>query len=221
MSTQPTSFPAALTGGRALEERAAAIRPIAQLKHRVFRTYASLGMGVVLLLAAACSSTGRVTEVMPPDTPAGTQLRWLVAAMSHLPVSDAEVRAHFDAGYLAMVSPATLNQWLQALNQGLHARTGAKLVSIKVGEPSMIVAIVSAGGEGPRARVGLTVGSQGLIGDLDISPAITGPVPATWAVSISAQSPPESACSLRTSATARVSLCTASTPPLRRRSARC
>jgi Beta-lactamase enzyme family len=63
----------------------------------------------------------------------------------------------------------------------LQAGTGAKLVSIKVDEPSMVAAVVSGGGAGPRARVGLTVGSRGLIGDLDISPAIAGPVPATWA----------------------------------------
>jgi hypothetical protein len=114
-------------------------------------------------------------------TPAGIQLAWLIAAMAHLPVSDAEVSAHFDAGYLAMVSPAAVNQWLQALNEWLQAGTAAKLVSIRVDEPSMVVAIVSAGGAGPRARVGLTVVSRGLIGDLDISPAIAGPVPATWA----------------------------------------
>lgn len=45
----------------------------------------------------------------------------------------------------------------------------------------MVVALVSDGGAGPRARVGLTVDSRGLIGDLDISPATTGSVPQTWA----------------------------------------
>lgn len=150
----------------------------------------------LMLLAAACGSpgaapppagpstagpsTGLVKAVIPPDTPAGTQLGRLVAAMAHLPISDAEVRAHFDAGYLAMVSPEVLNQWLQGLSEWLQAGTSAKLVSIKVDEPSMVVAIVSGGGAGPRARVGLTVGSRALIGDLAISPAIAGPVPDTW-----------------------------------------
>jgi beta-lactamase class A len=45
----------------------------------------------------------------------------------------------------------------------------------------MVVTIVSDGGTGPRARIGLTVDSRGLIGDLSISPAITGPVPETLA----------------------------------------
>jgi hypothetical protein len=130
--------------------------------------------------ATARASTGPGKAVTPPDTPAGAQLGWLIAAMAHLPISDADVRAHFDAGYLAMVNPAVLNQWLQAVNEWLQAEAGAKLVSIKVDQPSMVAAGVS-GGAGPRARVGLTVGSRGLIGDLDISPAIAGPVPATWA----------------------------------------
>ena len=104
--------------------------------------------------AAATTSTAPGTVVLPPDTPAGIQLAWLIAAMAHLPVSDAEVNAHFDAGYLAMVSPAAVNQWLQALNEWLQAGTAAKLVSIRIDEPSMVVAIVSAGGAGPRARVG-------------------------------------------------------------------
>lgn len=152
-------------------------------------------MTAVVLSAAACSSprptpggpattaasTGPGKPVIPPDTPPGAQLGWLIAATAHLPISDAEVRAHFDAGYLAMVSPAALNQWLQALNQWLEAGSGAEPVAIKVGEPSMVVAVVSGGGAGPRARVGLTVGSRGLIGDLDISPVIAGPVPSTWA----------------------------------------
>jgi hypothetical protein len=126
--------------------------------------------------ATARASTGPGKAVTPPDTPAGAQLGWLIAAMAHLPISDADVRAHFDAGYL--VNPAVLNQWLQAVNEWLQAEAGAKLVSIKVDQPSMVAAGVS-GGAGPRARVGLTVGSRGLIGDLDISPAIAGPVPAT------------------------------------------
>src|SRR3954471_13746908 len=60
--------------------------------------------------AAASASTN---AVIPPDTPAGTQLGWLLAAMAHLPVPEADARAHFNAGYLAMISPDSLNQWLQ------------------------------------------------------------------------------------------------------------
>jgi hypothetical protein len=61
--------------------------------------------------------------------------------------------AHFDAGYLAMVSPEALNQRLQGLSEWLQAGTSAKLVSIKVDERSMVVAIVSGGG--PARGLGL------------------------------------------------------------------
>jgi len=85
-------------------------------------------MAAVGLLAAACSSPGAagpataaasagpVKAVVPPGTPAGTQLRWLISAMAHLPLSDAQVRAHFDAAFLAQVSPAMVNQALQSLD---------------------------------------------------------------------------------------------------------
>jgi len=44
-----------------------------------------------------CVNLDRTREAaVPPDTPAGAQLGWLIAAMAHLPISDAEVRAHFD-----------------------------------------------------------------------------------------------------------------------------
>ena len=143
----------------------------------------------VVLLAAACSSPGTPTPagpttaaasagpakaVIPPDTPAGAQLRWLIAAVAHLPMSGAQVRAHFDAAFLAQVSPAMLNQ-------GLQGATGVKLLSIQVSEPSTLVAIVSTSGVIPRAQVALAVDSRGLISGLRISPATTAPVPATWA----------------------------------------
>ena len=140
-------------------------------------------MAAVVLLAAACSSpgpataaasTGPVKAVIPPDTPAGAQLRWLIAAVAHLPMSDAQVRAHFDAAFLAQVSPAMLNQGLQVV-------TGVKLVSIEVSEPSTLIAIASTSGAYPRVQVALTVDSRGLISRLGISPASTAPTPATWA----------------------------------------
>jgi hypothetical protein len=66
-------------------------------------------MGVVVLLAGACTSprtTGSATAtasmapvklVVPPDTSAGAQLRWLIGAVNHLPVSGEQLQAHFDA----------------------------------------------------------------------------------------------------------------------------
>jgi beta-lactamase class A len=81
-----------------------------------------------------------------------------------------------------LAGPDAVNQLLDALNKWLHAPAGAQLVSVRVDQPETVVGILSAGGATePRARVRLTVTSRGMIADLDVSPAITGPVPATWA----------------------------------------
>jgi len=124
--------------------------------------------------AATAASTRPAKVVVPPDTSAGAQLRWLLSAVAHLPVSGGQVRAHFDAAFLAGASPAVLNQALSAM-------TGAELVSIQVSELNTVVAIVSASGAPVRTQISLTVDSRGLISELRISPATTGPGPATWA----------------------------------------
>jgi hypothetical protein len=143
----------------------------------------------VVLPAAACTSAGTQTlvpppstaaastaparTITPPGTPAGSQLRWLIAELARLPMSDAQVRAHFDAAFLAQVSPAVLNQELEAAIR-------LDLLSIQVSGPSTLVANVLVGG-GERAQVWLDVDSHGLISWLRISPANIGPTPATWA----------------------------------------
>ncbi len=140
-------------------------------------------MATVVVLAAACSSrgpaatgasTGPVMAVVTPHTRAGTQLRWLLAAVAQLPLSGAQVRAHFDAAFLAQVSPAMLNQ-------GLRAVVIVRLLSIEVSEPSTLIAIASASGVLSRAQVALSVDSKGLISGLRIGPATIAPTPATWA----------------------------------------
>ena len=125
--------------------------------------------------AAATAPVRAAKAVAVPGTPAGAQLRWLIGAVAHLPMSDAEVRAHFDAAFLAQVSPA-------ALNQGLQGATDVKLVSIEVNEPGTLVAIVSTGGPVPRIQVALAVDSRGLISGLRLGPATPPPSPpTTWA----------------------------------------
>jgi beta-lactamase class A len=139
----------------------------------------------VVLLAGACGSPGASAPTGPalaaaapkavvlPDTPTGVQLRWLITAMTRLPLSGAQVRAHFDAAFLAQVSLAVLNQALQAV-------ASLRLLSIRISELSTVVADVSTGGAGP-AQVFLAVDRQGLINWLRISPAVAGTSPATWA----------------------------------------
>jgi beta-lactamase class A len=160
--------------------------------HRAKPWLAALVLAV-LLAAAACSSprpqahpapptapasrgtpTGDASggpAVNPPDTPAGAQLRWLMTAAGH-PLSDAQVRAHFDAAYLDQFSPPVLNQMLQAV-------TSLRLLSIRVSQPSTVVASIAAGNA--QGQVWLTVDGQGLISWLRISPATAGPTPASWA----------------------------------------
>ena len=148
------------------------------------RLFAVMLVAAVVVLAAACSSpgpatgtasTGSVKAVNPPNTPAGAQLRWLIAAVAHLPMSDAQVHAHFDSAFLGQVSPATLNQALQGA-------TGVKLLSVQVSEPDALLATVSTSGVLPRAQVALTVDSQGLISGLRIGPVTTASAPpTTWA----------------------------------------
>jgi beta-lactamase class A len=141
----------------------------------------------VVLVAAACSSPGAAPvrsaaaapvgpakAVIPPDTPAGAQLRWLIGALARLPLPDAQVRAHFDAAFLAQVSPPVLNQALEAV-------VSVKLLSIQISELSTLVASASTGGAVQQAQVWLTVDRRDLISGLRISPVTTAPTPATWA----------------------------------------
>jgi beta-lactamase class A len=133
----------------------------------------SAGTQTIVPPPTAAASTGPAKTIAPPGTPAGSQLRWLIAELARLPMSDAQVRAHFDAAFLTQVSPA-------ALNQALEAAIRLDLLSIQVSEPSTLVANVLADGS-ERAQVWLDVDSHGLISWLRISPANIGPTPATWA----------------------------------------
>ncbi len=116
-------------------------------------------VAVVVLLAGACTSpqtpAGSATAAaslapaklaVPPDTSAGAELRWLIGAVAHLPVSGEQLQAHFDAAFLTQVGPDELNQTLQPV-------TGAKLVSIQVSDLNTVAAIVSADGALPRDQV--------------------------------------------------------------------
>jgi len=155
---------------------------------RAGRPFLVILLLAAVLLAAACTgsqkpasvnettaapSASPARTVAPPATPAGAQLRWLTAELARLPMSGAQVRAHFDTAFLAQVSPAALNQTLEAVIR-------IDLLSIQVSQPTTLVVNVLAGGGG-RAQVWLDVDSHGLISWLRVSPASTGPVPATWA----------------------------------------
>jgi beta-lactamase class A len=158
-----------------------------------FRRFAVVVLSCLLAdpVLAACSSSGAggvspcpspaaSSSAALPDTPAGGQARWLIAAMAHLPIGATAVRAHFDANFLAHASPAMINQILQGVG-------GVTLVSSRaVRQPGtsqcltdgLAVTVSTAGQE--RFQVTLLVDSSGLIGGLGVSP-VTTPAPTTWA----------------------------------------
>ena len=111
----------------------------------------------------------------PAGHPGRAQLRWLIAAAAQLPLSDAELRAHFDPAFLAQVSPTVINEAL------LQETIDIRLLAVKVSELSTLVADVSTYHGSSRAQVLLAVDRRGLVSLLRISPASTGPVPASWA----------------------------------------
>ena len=123
---------------------------------------------------AAATSTTTTAVTTLPDTPVGSQARWLLGALDHLPILAAVVRAHFDATFLAQVSPA-------ALNQALPAAAAAKLVSVTVKPANALAAIVSVSG-GKQLSVSLSVDARGLISGLLLRPVTSiAPAPTTWA----------------------------------------
>ena len=112
-----------------------------------------------IALAAACTGSRKpasvaettatpaapVKTVTPPATPAGAQFRWLTAELARLPMSDAQVRAHFDEAFLAQVSPASLNQTLEAVVR-------IDLLSIQVSQPTTLSPTSwRAAASGPRS----------------------------------------------------------------------
>ena len=106
-----------------------------------------------------------------PETSAGAQARWLVASSEHLPITDAQLRAHFAAPLLAAVGPAQLNQELEAMG---------KLTPtwVQHSEPTVAVFYVIAARQQRPLQVALVVDPQGLIAAVSTNP-IPAP-PTTW-----------------------------------------
>ncbi len=116
---------------------------------------------------------------MLPDTPAGAQARWLVAATRRLPIPEAELRAHINAALLSVLTPAEINQALESVGPLTPVAIGASLPWLVVFEASTD----SAEGVPPRVGVGIAVTSNGSIGDLSSSstpPSMAPASPTTW-----------------------------------------
>jgi uncharacterized protein len=125
----------------------------------------------------ACASTQPSARF--PDTAAGRQARWLVAAVPHLPIADSAIAAHFDRAYLASLpAPAAAT-----LNAGFAGVQHLRLDAITTSTPRTIVFVVTVNGS-EKQRVRIAVDGQGLIsrlhlGPTDGSPPIPPPTPTT------------------------------------------
>ena len=149
-------------------------------------------LGVVLAAAAAgCTgspgSTGQgqaATAASPslfisrtvPDAPVGRQLTWFLRALADLPLSQQVIRAHFDSGFLAHISPDQLNS---ALAQ-LPAPSGASLIGLLSQDPARDpVSLLAVAAFGSVAlTVSISVDRAGLISALLLTPY--QPPPASW-----------------------------------------
>jgi uncharacterized protein len=129
---------------------------------------ALLAMGLLAVLAG-CGSGAQLppsSATTFPDTPAGTQARWFVAAVVHHPVSAEQIGAHFDSGFLAKV-PAPAVKTLNASWQGIGTLRLERMTGATNDEVEFIV--ISNGAS--RMSVTLAVDSRGLISRIHLQPA--------------------------------------------------
>jgi predicted dienelactone hydrolase len=149
----------------------------------------ALALALALVLVAVCVlvvvlvAVGSRTEPrrMPdrfvamelPASPVGRQMRWLIAASARLPLSEGEWRGHLSAELLALpgASPADLNEYLQ---MRIDAKA-VRLLGLSVVQPDALVAIVRVR-DAREFVVMLTVDRAGMINNLSLEPAASGPV---------------------------------------------
>lgn len=159
-------------------------RPV---KHRArcSRRYVSWLIAIALVAASAVA-TGTATSVATsppslrrslgaptvsfPGTPVGRQARWLVGALAHLPIPAADITAHFDRAYLALV-PAPAAAALNASFVGLH---NLRVDSITTSTTTTLVFVVTVNGK-VEWDVRIEVDPKGLISDLHAQPVGSSP----------------------------------------------
>jgi beta-lactamase class A len=112
-----------------------------------------------------------------PDAPVGRQLTWFLRAVADLPWSRRLIRARFDSGFLAQISPAEINSVLaQAPAPG-----GASLIGLlwqdQARDPVSLRAVAAFGSV--MLTVNISVDGAGLISYLLLT--LYQPPPATWA----------------------------------------
>jgi uncharacterized protein len=126
-------------------------------------------VAVIALAVTACGSGAHrgsaPASVSFPDTAAGRQARWLVAAVRHVPIPDSAIAAHFDRAYLASLpAPAAAT-----LNAGFVNVQHLRLDAITTSTPRALVFVVTVNGSEQRG-VRITVDGRGLISVFRLEP---------------------------------------------------
>lgn len=117
---------------------------------------------------AASAVAQRSVAADLPDSPAGRQTRWLIDALTRLPLSDAQLRQHFSARFAASGEPAA--RTLEALS----VANGLRLVGVSVAQPAVLTATVRDGCS-RRLALALFVDRTGRIDNLTLGPTIALP----------------------------------------------
>ena len=161
------------------------------------RSAAAAASAASAAAAASAASAAEATVTLPqaqsnlslawavPDYPVGHQLLWLLSVATQAPVPVAELKAHFDAQFLAAVAPATLNDDLV----GLKLRAPLSVTSLEAPSPPSAglgsgTSLLGAGLSWGNSALSLLIGvdGKGLISTLRVAPAPALPAaPTTWA----------------------------------------
>lgn len=111
-------------------------------------------------------------DVPIPDTPAGRQLRWLLAAVPDAPIPEDQLTEHFTEEMLRLLPPAQLNEYFATIGD-------LRLDRILQAEPAAILVEVTAGGR--KQWMELSVDASGRIAMARLMNPITPkPTPASW-----------------------------------------
>jgi dienelactone hydrolase len=117
---------------------------------------------------APAAPADRFVTTQVPDSPVGHQLGWFIEASTRLPISEAELRAHFTKTFLTSPggSPKEVNG---ALHEVIDAN-GVTLLGLTLAQPDRLIAIVTGRG-GLELSVVLTTNRAGLIEFALLQPA--------------------------------------------------
>jgi hypothetical protein len=139
------------------------------------------GIALAALLVASASGCSPSSGTSPsplsttiPASPAGAQLRWLLGIAPELPLSNAEISAHFDSTFLAQASPDQLNQAFASLGPPGSPVTLVQVTDVDTVSLQAVIRIGPA-----RYSVALSVDPTGLIAGLLFRPVGVS-VPDSW-----------------------------------------